>query len=256
MHQSLDTEATPLPALPSDVVNDRLFVQAVAATTLLDGLEEVEEQEPPKAEFNLPKGKLLVKRGLDLAIAMTLGLVVLLPALFFAASIRLGSPGPVLFRQIRIGRDGQPFTVLKFRTMHVDAEHRLSDDSELLTEYVTNNFKLVNQDPRLTRVGKRLRKFSLDELPQLLNVIGGQMSMVGPRPVVPAELLCYGPYIDAYLAVRPGLTGAWQVTGRSHVGYPERAAIDFRYVSNWSLFGDLKLIFKTVPALILARGAV
>jgi len=139
--------------------------------------------------------------------------------------------------------------------MRIDAEERLRHDPALYDAYLANNFKVPGRDPRLTPVGRYLRMMSVDEIPQLFNVLGGHMSLVGHRPVVPDELVLYGDLRPAYVAVRPGITGAWQVSGRSRVGYPERAMIDYDYVSDWTLRNDFKILLKTVPAIVRAHGA-
>jgi lipopolysaccharide/colanic/teichoic acid biosynthesis glycosyltransferase len=140
--------------------------------------------------------------------------------------------------------------------MRKDAEASLRGDPELYREYVENNFKLSDdRDPRLTRVGRWLRRTSLDELPQLLNVFVGDMSLVGPRPIVPEELERYGHGAAVFLSLKPGMTGAWQVNGRSTIGYPARADIELEYVRNWSLGRDLWILLTTIPAVLRMRGA-
>ncbi|MGI8777113.1 MAG: sugar transferase [Acidimicrobiales bacterium] len=207
------------------------------------------------SDFGRPQLQATLKRAADVALGLVL-LVVLAPViLVLAVVLKMTSSGPVFFRQPRIGRGGRAFPLLKFRTMRTDAEDRLRRDPALYDSYLANNFKLPGRDPRLTPLGRHLRKMSVDEIPQLFNVVAGHMSLVGPRPVVPDELVLYGDLRHAYEAVRPGLTGAWQVSGRSRVGYPERAMIDFHYVSGWTLMGDFKILVKTVPAIMSARGA-
>lgn len=183
-------------------------------------------------------------------------LVVLSPLLLATAvAVRRDSPGPALFRQLRVGKDGRLFTIVKFRSMAGDAEERLRKEG-LYEVYVANGFKLPpGNDPRVTRLGATLRRTSLDELPQLLNVLAGSMSLVGPRPVVPDELGCYGDLSSAYTGVRPGITGYWQVNGRSDVGFPERAELDAYYFDNRSLRVDLRILFRTVMAVSLRVGA-
>lgn len=183
-------------------------------------------------------------------------LLVLAPVLvLIAVAVRRDSPGPVLFRQRRIGYGGRPFTIYKFRSMAGDAEDRLRREG-LYDAYVANGFKLPpGDDPRITRLGAMLRRTSLDELPQLLNVLTGSMSLVGPRPVVPDELACYGELASAYTGVRPGVTGYWQVNGRSDVGFPERAELDAYYYDNRSLRVDLRILVRTVVAVAMRVGA-
>jgi exopolysaccharide production protein ExoY len=198
----------------------------------------------------------LVKRLVDMAGA-TIGLVLAAPILgAIALAVRLESPGPVVFRHRRVGAWGRSFRCLKFRTMRVDAEQLLRNDPVLFSEYVKHNYKLPeHQDPRITRVGRVLRKTSLDELPQLWNVLRGDMSLIGPRPVVPDELNEYGGKCRVLLSVKPGMTGAWAITGRSSVGYPQRADIELGYVRRWRLGADLSILWRTVPAVLTRRGA-
>jgi lipopolysaccharide/colanic/teichoic acid biosynthesis glycosyltransferase len=199
--------------------------------------------------------RLRAKRLLDLVIATGL-LVVAIPLLaIIGLAVAVSSPGPVIYRQTRVGRHDTRFRIRKFRTMHADADERLRRDPELRARYLAGGFKLsLAEDPRITRLGALLRKTSLDELPQLVNVIRGEMSLVGPRPVVPEELEQYGPYRAAYLEVYPGLTGAWQVSGRDAVRFPGRAMLDAEYLDGWSLGGDLRILALTIPAALTARG--
>ena len=184
------------------------------------------------------------------AAAILLTLPVLLA---LALAVRLGSPGPALFRQGRLGLGGRRFEVLKFRTMCRDAEAALSEHPGLREAYLEHGYKLPSAaDPRVTRLGRLLRRTSLDELPQLFNVLRGEMSLVGPRPVVPEEIVEYGADADVVLSVKPGITGLWQVSGRNDVGYPRRARLDVAYVTNWSLLLDLRVLSRT-PAAVL-RG--
>jgi lipopolysaccharide/colanic/teichoic acid biosynthesis glycosyltransferase len=182
--------------------------------------------------------------------------VVLPLALICAALVKVTSRGPAVFRQQRVGLGGETFSMYKFRTMRADAEERLHSDPDMWDRYVANDYKLPAElDARITPVGRFLRRSSLDELPQILNVLGGSMSLVGPRPVVPSEVAKYGDHAATYLSVRPGLTGAWQVNGRSTVDYPDRVALDAEYVRTWSLWQDVKILARTPLAVISARGA-
>jgi len=196
-----------------------------------------------------------VKRGIDVVLSV-LGLMLALPLLaVVAALVRCSSRGPVLFRQSRIGRGGRTFTVLKFRSMCSDAEARLRD-LNLYDTYVATGYKLpVADEVRLTRIGRFLRRSSLDELPQLFNVLRGEMSLVGPRPVVPDELASYGDLVHCYLGVRPGLTGMWQVTGRSAIQFPERAHIDQQYFLRRSVRLDLAILARTPRTVLRGEGA-
>ena len=200
--------------------------------------------------------RLKVKRGIDV-VASVVGLLLLLPVIvFIALSIRVGSPGPALFVHERLGQGGRPFRMLKFRTMRPDAEQLLRSDPELHRRYVENGFKLsVDDDPRITRVGRMLRRSSLDELPQLWNVLKGDMSLVGPRPIVSAELANYGYLRGAVLEPRPGMTGRWQVEGRSEISYPGRVALDAAYLRSWSLATDLSVMLRTIPTVLSRKGA-
>jgi exopolysaccharide production protein ExoY len=195
------------------------------------------------------------KRSVDLLLALVFVLL-LLPALFAVGlAVRLSSPGPVLFRQERIGRGGRTFALLKFRTMEHDAEGRLASTPGLFEQYLRCDHKLPHEtDPRITPVGRLLRQFSIDELPQLWNVVMGHMSLVGPRPVRPGELAMYGNRDVAYLALRPGLTGLWQVSGRNDIRFPERAEVDADY---WRRCGpglDLRILAATPLAVLSRRG--
>ncbi len=183
-----------------------------------------------------------------------LGLIVISPLLLvIALAIKLEDGGPVLFRQTRVGLDGRTFTMIKFRSMCVDAEQRLAALVER-NEGAGPLFKLTT-DPRITRIGRMLRKFSLDELPQLFNVLGGSMSLVGPRPPLQSEVDAYGADARRRLLVTPGLTGLWQVSGRSLLSWEETVRLDLRYVENWSLTFDLHILWKTVFAVLAKRGA-
>ncbi len=173
--------------------------------------------------------------------------------LLLAAAVRLDSPGPALFRQTRVGQDGREFTLWKFRTMVPDAEDRKSD---LVDENVDDDvlFKVRN-DPRVTRLGVFLRTFSLDELPQLLNVVRGEMSLVGPRPHLPQEVEAMDGGTRRRHVVAPGMTGLWQVNGRSDLSRDEAHDLDTYYVDNWTLSGDLSILARTIRAVLGRKGA-
>lgn len=196
----------------------------------------------------------LVKGMFDRGVA-ALALLLLLPVfLGIAASIRMSSRGPALFRQTRVGRDGRTFTLYKFRTMHVDAEQRRAALMALNERSDGLLFK-IRHDPRVTRAGRVLRRFSADELPQLINVVRGDMSLVGPRPPLPEEVAQYGNDVRRRLLVKPGLTGLWQVSGRSDLTWDESVRLDLRYVENWSLALDLHILWKTGSAVLRGHGA-
>jgi exopolysaccharide production protein ExoY len=197
------------------------------------------------------------KRIIDIVLALS-GIVLLAPLLVICFVLTVvASPGPALFRHRRVGFNGKHFDCLKFRTMVTDAPERLrqvlASDPAAAAEWATNR-KLRN-DPRVTAIGAILRKSSLDELPQLFNVLSGDMSIVGPRPVTDEELERYGSSIDAYLRCRPGITGLWQVSGRSRTTYDKRVACDAFYVRSWSMALDAKIIIVTLPSLIVNDSA-
>ncbi len=197
------------------------------------------------------------RRGIDVLMAGT-ALVVLSPALLvLAVLVSLDSRGPIMFRQERVGRDGKLFRCLKFRSMYVDADERLLDlvsvKGPIQDEWVRD--QKLQQDPRVTRVGRLLRRTSLDELPQLVNILLGSMSVVGPRPVIPVETIRYGSSLPLVLSVRPGLTGLWQVSGRNSLSYPERVDLDVEYVRHQSLALDASIIFRTVGCVLSGDGA-
>lgn len=196
------------------------------------------------------------KRAVDIVMATT-ALVLLLPLMLIVALIvKLSDKGPVFYSHTRIGYGGAAFGCLKFRTMKTDAAAQLAEllraNPSARAEWETTR-KLKN-DPRITAVGDILRKSSIDELPQLINILRGEMSVVGPRPVTAEELARYGEHVTSYMAVRPGLTGQWQTSGRNDVSYEYRVALDVQYVRDWSLTRDFIIIAKTVPALFSQRG--
>jgi exopolysaccharide production protein ExoY len=196
-------------------------------------------------------------RILDIVVACG-ALIVLAPLMIILAiAIKLTSPGPIFFTQTRLGLAGRPFGCLKFRTMRCDAdrilEKVLANDPVMRAEWERD--QKLRSDPRVSVVGRILRKTSLDELPQLFNVLAGNMSIVGPRPIVADEAARYRRHISAYCAVRPGITGLWQVSGRNHTTYRRRVACDVAYVRNKSAANDLRIMAMTVPVVLLARGA-
>jgi exopolysaccharide biosynthesis polyprenyl glycosylphosphotransferase len=194
-----------------------------------------------------------MKRALDLVLGSILCVLALPVVGVCALAIRLDSTGPVFFRQPRVGLRGRPFKIWKLRTMQADAEE-LQIDLRERNEADGLLFK-IRQDPRITRVGKFLRRFSLDELPQLFNVIAGHMSLVGPRPPLPEEVRGYSDHLGRRLLVKPGITGLWQVSGRSDLSFDDYVRYDLLYVQNWSVALDLYIIIKTLPAVLSGRGA-
>ncbi|MGC5016655.1 sugar transferase [Streptosporangium sp. DT93] len=234
-----DTDLVVAPAL-MEVAGPRITIRPAAGLPLL----HVDHPE-------LSGLRRLLKNMFD-RIGAGLLLVALLPLLAgLALAVRTSGPGPVLFRQRRVGRDGAEFTIYKFRTMRADAEHRkitLSSDGPGML------FKIRN-DPRVTPLGARLRRRSLDELPQLVNVVLGEMSLVGPRPPLPEEVARYGDDVRRRLLVKPGMTGLWQVSGRSDLSWEESVRLDLRYVESWSLMLDLQILWKTWSAVVRGAGA-
>jgi exopolysaccharide biosynthesis polyprenyl glycosylphosphotransferase len=202
---------------------------------------------------SISKGALLVKRLIDVTIA-AVGLLLGAPLFgLIALAVRLDSPGPVIFRQTRVGLRGRSFEMYKFRSMHVGAEEQ-QDLLADLNEADGPIFK-IRDDPRLTRVGRILRRLSLDELPQLVNVLRGEMSLVGPRPPVPAEVEKYQEWHKKRLEAPPGMTGLWQVSGRSRLSFDEMVLLDIYYIENWSLWMDFKILMRTIPKVLLGEGA-
>jgi lipopolysaccharide/colanic/teichoic acid biosynthesis glycosyltransferase len=201
----------------------------------------------------------IARRAVDLAVVVVALLVLMIPMLCIAIAIRCSSPGPAFYRQQRIGRGGRPFTMYKFRTMRVggsDAQHRELIARELRGEDTSvNGSWKIDRDPRVTRVGAFLRRTSIDELPQLINVLLGQMSLVGPRPCLDWEAEMFPARFAERFDVPPGLTGLWQVSGRSTMGTLEMLELDLAYVRGWSFWSDLGILLRTVPALLRGQGA-
>jgi exopolysaccharide biosynthesis polyprenyl glycosylphosphotransferase len=240
----LEETGTDLCVAPAllDVAGPRTTIRPVAGLPLL----HVDHPE-------LAGGKQVIKALFDRTSA-ALALILLAPLFaIIAMIIHLDDRGPVFFRQTRIGLDGQPFRLYKFRTMVVDAEQR-KVELEDLNEGSGVLFK-IRRDPRVTKAGSWLRRWSLDELPQLINVFSGDMSLVGPRPALPKEVARYGDHMRRRLVVKPGITGLWQVSGRSGLAWEEAFRLDLRYVDNWSLALDLQILWKTWSAVISGSGA-
>lgn len=229
-----------------DIAGPRLHTRPVAGLPLI-------HVETPR----FSKGQLFLKRMLDCS-ATLVGVILLSPLLaFLAVTIRLSSEGPILFRQTRIGRGGKEFTMLKFRSMVTNAEELLEElEREREAQGIDSGnevlFKMKN-DPRVTPIGRFMRKYSLDELPQLFNVIGGSMSLVGPRPPLPKEVALYADHVHRRFLAKPGITGLWQVSGRSTLSWEDSVRLDLSYVENWSLIGDIVILGKTAKA-ALAPG--
>ena len=237
-----DVQMAVVPSL-SDISSGRMAMRPVGGLPLV----HVEQPQSLAASRGL-------KRAFDL-VGASIALLLALPVMIvFALLTKLQDGGPVLFRQTRVGRDGQLFECLKFRSMIVDAEARLSGISHLNKNAEGVLFK-AEHDPRITRVGGIMRRFSIDELPQLVNVINGDMSLVGPRPALPAEVRRYETDVQRRLHVRPGLTGLWQVSGRSDLSWEDTVRLDLYYVDNWSIVQDLTILGRTVHAVFASNGA-
>jgi exopolysaccharide biosynthesis polyprenyl glycosylphosphotransferase len=240
----LEKTGTDLCVAPSllDVAGPRTTIRPTAGLTLLH------VDHPQLGGIGL-----IVKELLDRCVA-AVTLVLLAPLLaLLSLAIWLSDGGPALFTQVRVGKNGRTFRIYKFRTMRVDAEQR---KAQLLADNELDGvlFKL-RRDPRVTALGVHLRRWSVDELPQLINVVCGQMSLVGPRPALPEEAARYADHVRRRLVVKPGLTGLWQVKGRSDLSWDESVRLDLRYVENWSLVLDLQIMWKTISVLIRGVGA-
>jgi lipopolysaccharide/colanic/teichoic acid biosynthesis glycosyltransferase len=194
---------------------------------------------------------MLAKRAMDIAMAIA-GLIVLTPMFAVIGAVMVATEGrPVFFRQVRVGLQGRPFTIVKFRTMVPDAEARYAE-VVALSDTQGAAFKMTN-DPRITKLGAFLRKTSIDELPQLWNVLRGEMSIVGPRPAPPREVAEYDIWHRRRLSMKPGITGLWQVEARLDESFDRRAALDLRYIDGWSVWLDMKIIARTIPAMLQGR---
>jgi exopolysaccharide biosynthesis polyprenyl glycosylphosphotransferase len=239
----LERTRTKLVVVPEmeEILSNRLDVHVVGATPLMSV-----RLRPSVAQRAIKQAMDRVLGGLLLAVFSPI-------VLLGMALVRLTSPGPAIFRQVRIGRDGRPFTMLKLRTMCADAESR---KGSLTSDKADAGplFKLA-ADPRVTPIGRVLRRFSIDELPQLWNVVRGDMSLVGPRPPLPGEVATYDSMAVHRLHVKPGLTGLWQVSGRSDLSWEESVKLDLRYVDNWSIGFDLLILWRTLKAVLGAHGA-
>ncbi|WP_422116311.1 sugar transferase [Brachybacterium sp. UNK5269] len=241
--EELAVDVIVVPAV-SEISGDRIRMRPVAGLPLV-------HMDLPRARKSLKRGK----RAFDV-IASALLLLLLSPVLaVIALSVRLSDGGGAFFRQDRVGRDGERFEFLKFRSMVVDAEARRAELEQLARDRGNDVMFKMSDDPRITRVGKVLRRYSLDELPQLWNVLRGDMSLVGPRPALPQEVSDYDEDARRRLAVRPGITGLWQVSGRSDLSWEDTVRLDLFYVDNWSFTQDLLILVRTVRAVLASRGA-
>jgi exopolysaccharide biosynthesis polyprenyl glycosylphosphotransferase len=225
----------------------------------LDGARSLEQVGGlPMLSITVPqlnRASRAAKRASDIALS-AIALTVLSPLLVATALlIKLDSRGPILFRQRRVGRDGEIFHIFKFRSMHVDAEERKREFERLNDSNDGVMFK-IKADPRVTRIGHPLRRFSIDELPQLLNVLRGEMSLVGPRPLISKEADAFSEtWHERRLDLRPGITGPWQVYGRSDIPYDDMLRLDYQYVAGWSLARDAEILLATIPVVFSGRGA-
>ena len=210
--------------------------------------------DPPPLTYLHRRRQQHFKRAIDI-IGALLALLILAPVFIIAAlSVAFTSAGPVFFRQPRVGHLGKEFGFIKFRSMYIDAEKRKAELQEL-NEHDSGPIFKIRNDPRITPVGRIMRKLSIDELPQLFHVLTGEMSLVGPRPPLPAEVETYRPYEYARLLAKPGMTCIWQVSGRSDLDFATWVKMDIAYMAEWSLWLDLKLLIKTIPAVLSGRGA-
>jgi exopolysaccharide biosynthesis polyprenyl glycosylphosphotransferase len=200
-------------------------------------------------------GQLIAKRAIDAIVATGILAAALIPMAVVALAIRATSEGPILFRQTRVGKDGRQFTLVKFRCMFDGADELRAELVRLHGESVDPRLFKLPDDPRLTKVGRLLRRWSLDELPQFWHVLKGEMSLVGPRPQIPTEVAVYEEWHYQRLQVTPGLTGLWQVNGRSNLSFDEMVRLDLYYAEHWSPWLDIKIVLRTVPAVLLGRGA-
>jgi exopolysaccharide biosynthesis polyprenyl glycosylphosphotransferase len=240
--EGTDTDLVVSPGL-MEVAGPRLHIRPVSGLPLL----HVEEPQFSGA-------RRVLKGAFDRVAALTVLLLALPLILLIAVGVRMSGPGPVIFRQTRTGRQGREFTLYKFRSMYADAEQRRAELADRNVRAEGLLFKVRN-DPRITPVGRWLRRLSLDELPQLVNIVLGHMSLVGPRPPLPDEVALYEDHVRRRLLVKPGLTGLWQVSGRSDLTWEESVRLDLRYVENWSFALDLMILWKTGSAISRGRGA-
>jgi exopolysaccharide biosynthesis polyprenyl glycosylphosphotransferase len=240
---ALEETGTQLMIVPdvNEVLSGRLDVHVLGAMPMLG------------VKLQPSRGQRMAKAVMDRALGASLLLIASPAILLGMLAVRLDSAGPAIFRQVRIGRDGRPFTMFKLRTMSVDAEQRR--DSLLEASTGAGPLFKMEADPRITSVGRVLRRFSLDELPQLWNVVRGDMSLVGPRPPLASEVATYDSMAVHRLHVKPGLTGLWQVSGRSDLSWEQSVRLDLRYVDNWSIGFDLLILWRTAAAVLGARGA-
>ncbi|KRN31852.1 galactosyltransferase [Lactobacillus selangorensis] len=230
---------------------------SVDDTAYISQLAKQERRDLKSSRFHMSLPYLFVKRLLDMILS-ALALLFLSP--FFLVMFGIyhvgDNKGPMFFKQKRIGQYGKPFYIYKFRSMVVGADKKLRANPRLFKKYVDNNYKLPpDEDPRVTKFGSFIRKYSIDELPQFINILKGDMALIGPRPVVQVELKEYGNKVGKLLAVKPGAMGYWQASGRSNIEYPERCDVELYYVDHASLWFDTKIFFKNIISIFKTDGA-
>ncbi len=240
--------------LQGRVVYDEPSVQTNEVSAVFEDVESVQYVLPPELPLSSWRYR-YVKRAIDIIGASLMIAAFLIPGSLIAAAILLTSPYPVFYSELRIGRNGVPFRIWKFRSMRPHATSPRTAAAHADGVVLQWRMNKQHQDPRVTKVGRFLRRWSLDEVPQVFNVLRGDMSLIGPRPIVKAETYYYKHLLSFYLAATPGLSGLWQVSGRSDLDFDERSRLDANYVRNWSLTGDLKILLRTIPAVFGRVGA-
>ena len=230
-------------------VKDKILI-----TVPSEEAQVIEKELEPKYKINNKPIYRFFKRLFDVVLSIIALIILALPMVLIALLIRIGSPGGSFYVHNRIGKNGKPLSLFKFRTMYSDADEMINSFTSEQKAELHENFKLEN-DPRITRFGKFLRRSSLDELPQLVNILKGELSIVGPRPIVTEELERYGENKDLFLSVTPGLTGYWQAYARSTCTYEERMEMELSYAENANFWWDIKIIFVTIGAVFRGRGA-
>ena len=220
-------------------------------------LPAVEARVQPLGSLRFSPLAMASKRTVDVVGALLFFIAFLPLFLLVIIGVRMSSPGPVIYRQHRVGRRGRSFSFYKFRSMEVDSDELLSSflDSNACAKSQWDTYQKLDSDPRITPFGRFIRRTSLDELPQMWNVLKGEMSLVGPRPCMPQQEAFYGKYWPVYCAMRPGLTGLWQVSGRNRLSYQQRVAMDVKYAQQWSLWLDLKIMIKTIGVVVTGYGS-
>lgn len=240
---------------PVDTVAENQLQQAGLGEAATDGIViDLRSGDPRLLVEGHRTWQLVCKRGIDV-VGASLAIALLSPLLLLTALlVATTSRGPVIYRQVRVGQHGEEFSFMKFRSMWVDAESH-KDDLLSLNDHDSGPIFKIKDDPRITPLGRVIRKLSIDELPQLFHVLSGKMSLVGPRPPLPEEVVVYGPHELTRLIVKPGITCIWQVSGRSEVGFDDWVAMDIDYIRNWSLWLDFKILARTIWVVLSTRGA-